>query len=274
LLGYVYGIQAFYGFGSYTKMAVHTAITFIILCAGILCLHPVEGFMGTVTSQHAGGIMARRLLLTVLCVPPLLSGIILAGYRAKLYSSEVGLSLSAVFSIIVFAAVIWINARVLGKIDLRRQRAEEQRQSEARFRSLTTATSQIVWTTRVDGRVLEDSLSWRAYTGQTSEEYQEFGWLTAVHPDDREQSAQLWTQAVETKSLYEAEYRLQSAAGHYRYFWARGVPVLANDGSIYEWIGTCTDIHDRKQTEAALAESEAKFRYLVENAPISSGLPR
>ncbi len=254
LLGYLYGIQEFYGFGSYTKMAVHTAIAFIILCAGILCLQPNQGIMHTVTSQHAGGIMARRLFLTVLGVPPILSGMILVGYRAKLYSSEVGLSLSAIFHIIVFAVVTGINARALGKIDTRRQRAEEQSQGEVRFRSLITATSQIVWSTSSDGQVLEDSPSWRAYTGQTLQEYQEFGWLNAVHPDDREQSAQRWTQAVETKSLYEAEYRLQSVEGHYRYCLARGVPVLAQDGSIREWIGTCTDIHDRKQAEVALQE--------------------
>ena len=52
LLGYLYGIQEFYGFGSYTKMAVHTAIAFIILCTGILCLYPDQGITGTVTSQH------------------------------------------------------------------------------------------------------------------------------------------------------------------------------------------------------------------------------
>ena len=264
LLGYVYSIQEFYGVGSYTKMAVHTAIAFMILCVGILCLHPNQGIIGIITSQHAGGLMARHLLFAVFGVPPVLSGIILAGYRAQLYSAEVGLSLSAVFSIVVFATVIWRNARILGKIDARRQRAEEQRQSDARFRSLTTATSQTVWATSPDGRILEDSPSWRAYTGQTFEEYQEFGWLNAVHPDDRQRSAQVWSQAVEAKSLYETEYRLRSVEGHYRYVWARGVPVLADDGSIREWIGTCTDIHDRKQNEAALQQSEERFRSLMQ----------
>lgn len=265
LLGYFYNIQEFYGFGSYTKMAVHTAISFIILCIGILCLHPEQGMMGILTSQNAGGIMARHLLLPVLVVPPIISGVILLGYRARFYSSEVGLSLSAIVSIVVFAIAIWRNAKVLGKIDTWRQQAEEQRQSEARFRSLTTATSQIVWTTSPNGQVLEDSPSWRAYTGQTLAEYQGSGWLTVIHPDDRHQATQRWVEAVATTGLYEVEYRIRSAAGHYRYFWVRGVPVLTN-GSIQEWIGTCTDIHDRKQTEAALADSEAQFRYLVENA--------
>ena len=266
LLGYLYNIQEFYGFGAYTKMAVHTAIAFIILCIGMLCLHPNQGIMGTLTSQHAGGIMARRLFLTVLSVPPLLSWFILAGYRNGLYNSEVGLSFSAVFSVLVFAVLIWFNARALGKIDARRQRAEERSQSEARFRSLITATSQIVWTTNANGRVIEDSPSWRAYTGQNFEEYREYGWLNTIHPNDRDGAEERWAEAVTTKSLYMDEYRIQSVHGSYRYFVVRGVPVLAEDGSIREWIGTCTDIHDRKLAESALAENEAKFRYLVENA--------
>ncbi len=270
LLGYIYGIQEFYGFGSYTKMAVHTAIAFLILCTGILCLHPDQGIMSMITSQHAGGIMVRRLVLPVLVIPPILSGMILAGYRAQLYSSEVGLSLSAVLNILVFAIAIWINARVLSKIDTQRQQAEVQRQDEARFRSLTTATSQIVWTTSADGRALDDSPSWRAYTGQTFAEYQEWGWLNAVHPDDQEKSAQQWTQSVETKSLYEVEYRLQSAEGHYRYYWVRGVPVLDSDGRIREWIGTCTDIHDRKETEASLQEKTNLLQLILYS--ISDGI--
>ncbi len=72
-LGYVYGIQEFYGFGSYTKMAVHTAIAFLLLSTGILCLHPSWGVMGILTSPHAGGMMARQLLLPVLGIPPILS---------------------------------------------------------------------------------------------------------------------------------------------------------------------------------------------------------
>ncbi|WP_432811537.1 response regulator [Pantanalinema sp. GBBB05] len=130
-LGYLYNIQEFYGFGSYTKMAVHTATAFIILGIGIIFLHPQRGLMAVITSQQAGGIMARRLVLAVIGIPPILSGLILLGYRAKLYNSEVGLSLSAIFSIIVFVVLIWMNARALERIDSRRQQAEEQSQIDA-----------------------------------------------------------------------------------------------------------------------------------------------
>jgi PAS domain S-box-containing protein len=116
-----------------------------------------------------------------------------------------------------------------------------------------------------------DLPSWRAYTGQTEAEMVGYGWLDAIHPDDRERTNQAWMEAVQTKSLYEIEYQLRSADGNYRYFQIRGVPLLDEDGSIREWIGTCTDIHDRKQTEivqaqareAAEAASRAKSEFLA-----------
>ena len=78
-------------------------------------------------------------------------------------------------------------------------------------------------------------------------------------------------EAVQTRSQYEIEYRIRGADGNYRYFQVRGVPLLNEDGSIREWIGTCTDIHDRKQAEilqakareAAEAASRAKSEFLA-----------
>ncbi|MGI0487972.1 response regulator [Pantanalinema rosaneae CENA516] len=158
LLGYLYNIQEFYGFGSYTKMAVHTATTFIILGIGIIFLHPQRGLMAVITSEHAGGIMARRLLLAVVGIPPILSGLILAGYRAKLYNSEVGLSLSAIFSIIVFVALIWMNARALERVDSRRQRAEEQSQVDAIAAARAATYLTVVIDNLADGLLVTDPL--------------------------------------------------------------------------------------------------------------------
>ncbi|MEG4573075.1 PAS domain S-box protein [Microcoleus sp. N3A4] len=152
----------------------------------------------------------------------------------------------------------------------RKQAEDAIKQSEERYRSLIAATSQIVWITDAEGRC-PDIPSLRAYTGQTEAEVVGFGWLDAIHPDDRERTAQVWMEAVQTKSLYEIEYRIRGADGNYRYFQARGVPILNEDGSIREWVGTCTDIHDRKQTEfvqakareAAEAASRAKSEFLA-----------
>jgi PAS domain S-box-containing protein len=135
------------------------------------------------------------------------------------------------------------------------------RESEERYRSLVVATSQIVWTTNAEGQVV-DMPAWRAYTGQSESEVRGWGWLDALHPEDRDRTAQVWAEAVRTKSLYDTEYRLRATDGSYRYFSVRGVPVLAED-SIREWVGICTDINDRKASEQALKARAEELTYLT-----------
>lgn len=128
--------------------------------------------------------------------------------------------------------------------------ADNQRLKE-RYRSLVTATSQIVWGATTEGLgISREMLTWIAYTGQTEEEVAGWGWLDPIHPDDRAHSFDAWSTAVANRGIYETEYRLRGKDGIYRYFSVCGAPVLEADGSIREWIGTCTDIHDRKLAEA------------------------
>ncbi|WP_104545527.1 PAS domain-containing protein [Chroococcidiopsis sp. TS-821] len=140
-------------------------------------------------------------------------------------------------------------------------------ESEQRYRSLVIATSQIVWTTDAEGRV-DDMPAWRAYTGQTVAEVKGWSWLNAVHPEDRHRTAVTWNRAVQEKTLYDTEYRIRGADGNYRYFWVRGVPVIAEDGSIREWVGVCADIHDRKRAEEELKISEKRYRDLANAMPL------
>ncbi|MEG5058698.1 PAS domain S-box protein [Microcoleus sp. A2-C5] len=160
------------------------------------------------------------------------------------------------------------NGNILGIIattrDItdRKQAEKALKQSEERYRSLIAATSQIVWATDAEGQGT-DLQSWRAYTGQTEAEVAGSGWLDVMHPDDRERTVQVWMEALRTKSLYDIEYRIRGADRNYRYFQCRGVPILNEDGSIREWVGTCIDIHDRKQAEDAIKQSEERYRSLI-----------
>lgn len=149
--------------------------------------------------------------------------------------------------------------------ELHRQREETLkalRESEERYRSLVVATSQIVWTTDAQGQVV-DLPAWRAYTGQSEKEVKGWGWLEALHPEDRDHTAQIWSHAVRTKSLYDTEYRIRAADGSYRYFSARGVPVTAKDSSIREWVGICTDIEERKAADLAIKTRAEELTYLT-----------
>jgi PAS domain S-box-containing protein len=102
--------------------------------------------------------------------------------------------------------------------------------------------------------------SWREFSGLTYEEAKGLGWTKALHPDDRERTLKAWNEAVATKSTYEVEYRMRRHDGVYRDLLARGFPVRNEDGSIREWIGTCTDITERKRVEAERAALDEQLR--------------
>jgi PAS domain S-box-containing protein len=133
------------------------------------------------------------------------------------------------------------------------QEAQDKlRQSENRYRSLASATAQIVWTANADGKVSGRLPEWQEYTGQTLKEIKEDGWTKALHPDDIAHFFKVWTEAVRSQTQYDTEYRLRRHDGAYRDFAVRGVPVLTGEGVIAEWVGCCTDITDRKQAEAKI----------------------
>ena len=140
-----------------------------------------------------------------------------------------------------------------------RQRAEKTRlASEEQYHALADAMPQIVWTARPDGDLDYYNQRWFDYTGTTLEETQGRGWEMMLHPDDLQRSVDNWTQAVRTGHSYEDEYRFKRAAdGVYRWHLARAVPVFGADGQILKWIGTCTDIEEKKREAAAFAARAA-----------------
>ncbi|MBD2064941.1 PAS domain S-box protein [Funiculus sociatus GB2-A5] len=148
-------------------------------------------------------------------------------------------------------------------IDDQKRAEEGLRQSEERYRSLARATTQIVWTTNGQGEMITEQADWTAYTGQSEAEIQGWGWLEAVHPDERDRASQEWSQAIQTKSIYNTEFRLRGADGDYRYFNVRGVPLLSEEGEIREWIGTCTDITEKVLSQEAIRQLNAELEKRV-----------
>ncbi|HEX8464584.1 MAG TPA: PAS domain S-box protein [Abditibacterium sp.] len=140
-----------------------------------------------------------------------------------------------------------------------RQRVEKTRlASEEQYHALADAMPQIVWTARPDGDLDYYNQRWFDYTGTTLEETQGRGWEMMLHPDDLQRSVDNWTQAVHTGRSYEDEYRFKRAAdGVYRWHLARAVPIYDADGQILKWIGTCTDIEEKKREAEAFAARAA-----------------
>jgi len=133
----------------------------------------------------------------------------------------------------------------------RAQHIEAIESSELRYRALVMASAQVVWTTDRDGRVREEMPSWGEFTGQTFEQYREFGWLDAVHPDDRDALRRRWADVLHASAPYDTEYRMLRHDGSYRHVIARGVPVFDAEGRLREWVGTCTDVTERRRHDLA-----------------------
>lgn len=147
-----------------------------------------------------------------------------------------------------------------------RKRAEiALQQSEQRYRSLVAATSSLVWSTDAEGQFITRQLAWEEYTGQPFEQHVGWGWKNALHPDDQTYIMERWFAALSSRQLYQIDGRLwHASSGQYRYFEARAVPILNKDGSVREWVGTLTDIHDRKQAEKILQERNERLELLYE----------
>jgi PAS domain S-box-containing protein len=140
------------------------------------------------------------------------------------------------------------------------KQTSSESESLERYRSFVEVSGELGWVANADGEVVEDIPSWRKFTGQTYEEVKGWGWSNAVHPDDLEHTKQVWNQAIKTKSTYEVEYRVRRYDGIYRLFEVRGVPMLRENGSVLEWVGTCVDITESRNMEQELTISLEKSR--------------
>ena len=154
-----------------------------------------------------------------------------------------------------------------------RKRVEETlRMGELRYRLLVEATAAIVWSTPAHGEMASEQPGWSGFTGQTFEALRGWGWLDAVHPDDRGRTALAWSRAVESRGVYEVEHRIRRRDGEYRDMCVRAVPVPGPDGSVREWMGVHIDVTDRKAAEAALHES--RMRHAAAMAASGTGTYR
>ncbi len=128
--------------------------------------------------------------------------------------------------------------------------------SEERFRTLVAGTTSMVWQTDAKGECVEPLPEWEAFTGQTFDQYRGLGGVAAMHPDDRVAVGNAWREAMEALHGFTVEFRLWHQAGNqYRYVLSRGVPLMTPDGEVLQWIGTITDVTDRRRLEEKLRQA-------------------
>lgn len=151
----------------------------------------------------------------------------------------------------------------------RKQAEIALQESETRYRLLSEAIPQLVWMADANGQNEYVNQRFCDYTGLSAEQMHGSNWLSILHPDDLAMTHDRWLTAVNSGQSYEVEYRFRGADGNYRWFLGQGIPLKDEQGRIYKWFGTCTDIEPQKQVEQAhlrLLEQEQTAREQAETA--------
>ena len=136
------------------------------------------------------------------------------------------------------------------------------------FRELADAAPVLMWRSDASMNCTWVNRSWLTFTGRTLEQELNKGWIEGIHPDDAGQWSDANSKAFNERREFEIEYRLRRHDGEYRWMLDRGSPIKAAKGELAGYIGTCTEIHDRKQVEFALRQSEERFKNLADGAPV------
>ena len=132
---------------------------------------------------------------------------------------------------------------------LRKREAKLQAIRNRRERELELIVNTIpvlAWTARPDGSGDFFNEHYLNYLGLSAEEASDWGWTTAVHPDDREGLELAWRNIRASGQSGEGEVRLRGRDGEYRWFLFRVSPVRDESGSIVKWYGIDIDITERK----------------------------
>ncbi len=126
-------------------------------------------------------------------------------------------------------------------------------ESAQKVNMIVESMPEMAWTASSDGEVDYLNKRWLEFTGQNAGESSGKAWEQAIHPDDYKKAAKLWQKALKKGIPYQLECRYFNASDKsYRWHLTRALPVRSQDGTILQWVGTCTDIQSLKDTEEEL----------------------
>jgi PAS domain S-box-containing protein len=168
----------------------------------------------------------------------------------------------------------WGLAGITQDVTARRLAEEALRESEARFRNMADNAPVMLWMTDATGSCIWLNLQWHDFTGQIEEEGRGLGWLSAVHPEDRAMASDAFLSSNANQEPFRAEYRIRSKDGEYRWAIDSATPRFGPSGEFLGYIGSVTDIHERKRGEERLAFVSEASRLLSESLDYETTLSR
>ncbi len=137
--------------------------------------------------------------------------------------------------------------------------------SAIRKDAIIDSIDQMIWSTTPDGYHDYYNRRWYEFTGVPPGSTDGEEWNGMFHPEDRERAWAVWRDSLCTGRRYHIEYRLRHHSGQYRWVIGRAQCVRDAEGRILRWYGTCTDIHDLKEAEAARELIARELSHRIKN---------
>jgi PAS domain S-box-containing protein len=156
-------------------------------------------------------------------------------------------------------------ARVETHVKTSRMRQEAKaalRESAERFKTVANAAPAILWSSEPDASCSFLSRGWYDLTGQSEHAALGFGWLDAVHPEEREEYRRIILEAHRTREPFSLDGRIRGADGEYRWSMNSGLPRFNPEGAFLGYLGSVVDIHERKEA----AEASAVLSAIVDSS--------
>jgi len=143
-------------------------------------------------------------------------------------------------------------------IDISKKKKAEKKisESELRFRTLTSTAPVGIFETDDKGLTTYVNEAWLEYTGLSFEEAMGDAWMALIHPDDRDMEVNTWYSKTEKAEISHSEYRIIDKHGKIRWINGKAVPLVDKDGKIAGYIGTITDVTERKLAMEFLKQNE------------------
>ena len=141
-----------------------------------------------------------------------------------------------------------------------RKRAEEAlREGEERFRTLANNISQLAWMADEQGSIFWYNQRWFDYSGTTLEDMEGWGWQKVHHPDHVQRVVDKIRHCFQTGEVWEDTFPLRGRDGNYRWFLSRAVPIHNEQGKVFRWFGTNTDVTEQREAEEELKKNREQL---------------
>ena len=257
LIGYVYGAVDLAGSDAYTRMAVHTSVTFIAFGLAVHVAYPDEGLAAIFLADGAGGYMARRLLPIVLGTAVLLGWVRVAGEDRGLYGTAAGTALVVLALMVVFSASLLWNARSLNASDERRNQAEQAiRESEQKTQELMEHLPVGIGVSGPDGSAVYANSTLLSILGYQSREEFLTTPVSNLYADPQDRSRFL--ELLKGGGVKGFEFQYRRADGSLAWGTMNAIVQKAPSGES-QIVTALQDITERKRAEEELRESEERF---------------